>query len=69
MPKQFLPKRRQTVNISDLKKMHKERKELQTEAPPEIFSGRGKRRIHYLPYQIKPYSCNQDFGKGLGTKS
>ena len=32
-----------------------------------FFKG-GKRRIHYLLHEIKPYSCNQDFAKGLEPK-
>ena len=38
------------------------------EAPAEIFSGGGKRRIHYLLDKIKPYNCNQDFAKGFEPK-
>ena len=38
------------------------------EAPAEIFSGGGKRRIHYLLDKIKPYNCNQDFDKGFEPK-
>ena len=38
------------------------------EAPAEIFSGGGKRLIHYLLDQSKPYSCNQDFSKEFEPK-
>ena len=38
------------------------------EAPAEIFSGGGKRRIQYLLDKIKPHSCSQDFAKGFEPK-
>ena len=41
---------------------------LNSEAPAEIFSGGGKRRIQYLLDKIKPHSCNQDFAKGFEPK-
>ena len=36
--------------------------------PQKFFQGGGKRRIEYLLDKIKPYSCNQDFTKGLEPK-
>ena len=33
-----------------------------------FFRGGGKRCIYYLLDQIKLYSCNQDFAKGLEPK-
>ena len=39
--------------------------------PQKFFregGGGGKRRIHYLLDQIKPYSGNQDFAKGFEPK-
>ena len=37
-------------------------------ARKNFFRGGGKRRIHYLLDQIKPYSCNQSFARGLVPK-
>ena len=36
--------------------------------PLKFFQGGGKRHIHYLLDQLKPYSCNQDFAKGFEPK-
>ena len=41
---------------------------LVAEAPAEIFSEGGKRRIQYLLDKIKPHNCNQDFAMGFEPK-